>query len=64
MPPPQLAVRNIPPHVNNIAHLNNHFARDQLYKDRSSRNIRDGEVTFEKELSYSSSYFQMRNLGT
>ena len=25
---------------------------------------RDGEVTFEKELSYSSSYFQMRNLGT
>ena len=27
MPPPQLAVRNIPPHVNNIAHLNNHFAR-------------------------------------
>ena len=25
---------------------------------------RDGEVTFEKELSFSSSYFQMRNLGT
>ena len=25
---------------------------------------RDGEVTFEKELSSSSSYFQMRNLGT
>ena len=25
--PPQLAVRNIPPHLNNIAHLNNHFAR-------------------------------------
>ena len=25
---------------------------------------RDGEVTFEKELSYSSSYFQVRNLGT
>ncbi len=23
----QLAVRNIPPHINNIAHLNNHFAR-------------------------------------
>ena len=39
MPPPQLAVRNIPPHVNNIAHLNNHFARDQLYKNRSSRKI-------------------------
>ena len=26
--------------------------------------LRDGEVTFEKELSYSSSYFQVRNLGT
>ena len=25
---------------------------------------RDGEVTFEKELRSSSSYFQMRNLGT
>ena len=25
---------------------------------------RDGEVTFEMELSSSSSYFQMRNLGT
>ena len=25
---------------------------------------RDGEVTFEKELSSSSSYFQMRHLGT
>ena len=25
---------------------------------------RDGEVTFEKELSSSSSYYQMRNLGT
>ena len=24
----------------------------------------DGEVTFEKKLSSSSSYFQMRNLGT
>ena len=25
---------------------------------------RDGEVTFEKEISYNYSYFQMRNLGT
>ena len=28
------------------------------------RTTRDGEVTFEKELSYYYSYFQMRNLGT
>ena len=26
--------------------------------------VRDGEVTFEKELSYNYSYFLMRNLGT
>ena len=25
---------------------------------------RDGEVTFQKELSYNYSYFKMRNLGT
>ena len=33
-----------------------------FYSDRT--NSRDGEFTFEKELSSSSSYFQMRNLGT
>ena len=27
-------------------------------------NTRDGEVTFEKELSYNYSYFEPRNLGT
>ena len=34
------------------------------HKKRRETKHRDGEVTFEKELSYSSSYFQMRNLGT
>ena len=27
-------------------------------------NCRDGEVIFEKELSYNYSYFELRNLGT
>ena len=34
------------------------------HKKRKETKHRDGEVTFEKELSYSSSYFQMRNSGT
>ena len=45
------------------------FADDlSLFRLRTTKvaemGFRDGEVTFEKELGSSSSYFQMRNLGT